>query len=338
MEVAPVPVRGFVADGTRRRAARSTASPPRAAGAAALFAALTHAGAVAAQPLLPFAPPVTSDEPVAPAAPPPGGTEGATDATKERVASAVALHDEARELYARGAYREAIEKLEAAVALDPDAAELVYNLGLLHEKLLEFDAAERYFARYIELEKDEKLRERAQTTLRRIQGAKKELAERPPPPPPPPPAPKPRPVAKARRAAPSPPVPSPAEPWIYATGGVAAASMLAGVAFGLGALAQDPGEGARTGAGVSVHDLQADARTAHQHAVVADVCFVVAAIAGGAALWLLLAPRVPRAAQPASPSRAAGSARSHASRPSLPVAPIARAHRSPAPGAVVVRF
>ena len=80
---------------------------------------------------------------------------------KERQARAVDLHDEAKALYERGLYRRAITKLEAALTLDPEGKELVYNLALIHEKLAEADIAEGYYLRYIDMETDPKARERA---------------------------------------------------------------------------------------------------------------------------------------------------------------------------------
>src|SRR4051812_27640849 len=53
---------------------------------------------------------------------------------------AMSLHDEAWELYEQGRYHAAIEKLEAALRLDPDGKELVYNLAILHEKLADTGA------------------------------------------------------------------------------------------------------------------------------------------------------------------------------------------------------
>lgn len=60
----------------------------------------------------------------------------------------------------------------------------------------------------------------------------------------------------------------------------------------------------RTGGGVSVADLQADASAAHRCAVAADVALLVAGLSGAAALYLYLSPRAPaaspRAARPVS--------------------------------------
>src|SRR4051794_19653069 len=67
--------------------------------------------------------------------PRPPATTIAPEPQAERGKQAMALHDEARELYAHGRYRAAVARLEAAQALDPEANELVYNLGLIHERL-----------------------------------------------------------------------------------------------------------------------------------------------------------------------------------------------------------
>ncbi|HEY4118216.1 MAG TPA: tetratricopeptide repeat protein, partial [Byssovorax sp.] len=80
-----------------------------------------------------------------------------SDAAIER---AQALHDEAARLYERGEYRDAIAKLETALALDPSGKELVYNLALIHERLGEFDDATRYYEQFLPMETDPKVREK----------------------------------------------------------------------------------------------------------------------------------------------------------------------------------
>jgi hypothetical protein len=83
---------------------------------------------------------------------------------------------------------------------------------------------------------------------------------------------------------------------VIATGSVAGASFLLGSMFALSAVARNPGASPRTGAGISVQDLEADAHTAHAHALVADVSFGIAAAAASAALVLYFT--TPRGASP----------------------------------------
>jgi tetratricopeptide (TPR) repeat protein len=234
---------------------------------------------------------------------------GRGDAAKAeaRASEAKRLHDEARELYDAGEYRKAIEKLEQALALDPEGKELVYNLGLIHEKLAEPLEAERWFRRYLEVETDPALRERTQRALKRIEGVKRDQA-----------------AARARQAqsataappapqgVPAPPPPAtpssrPVGTWVWLTGGVAVSALIVGNAFAISAVSKSPGNDARTGGGVGVADLQADADAAHSRAIVADVSFVVALLAGAASAYLYLStPPVPRAAGPQAPPRRAG--------------------------------
>lgn len=221
--------------------------------------------------------------------------QGGESAAERR---AVELHDEARVLYERGEYRAAIARLEAALELDPRGGELVYNLALIHEKLAEVDVAERYYRKYLEMETDPKVRERVNGILKRIEGAKKELADRraaeaaaqaPP--------------APAGSEAPAPPPPAESGrrmgPWALVAGGVGVGAAMVGTVFAISAVASHPGEGATTGGGVSVKDLEDDAASAHARAVVADVAFIVSAVATGAALYLYLS---------SGPGPAAGSA------------------------------
>jgi tetratricopeptide (TPR) repeat protein len=87
----------------------------------------------------------------------------------------------ARELYQLGRYREAIAQLEAALKLDPGGAELLYNLGLIHEKLGDVEEAVDAYKRYLKvLGKDGDPEEIAkiQNFIKRLEGAKTELKAR----------------------------------------------------------------------------------------------------------------------------------------------------------------
>ncbi len=217
---------------------------------------------------------------------------------KERQARAVELHDEAKTLYERGLYRRAITKLEAALALDPEGKELVYNLALIHEKLAEADIAEGYYLRYIDMETDPKAREHAQGIVKRLQGAKQKLKD-----------------DLKERAAPSAAPSSSAaassavgaqvhrarmpSPMVFVIGGVAIAAAGVGVGFGVSALANNPSD-ASTGPRTTAYDLETRARSAHTQAVVADLAFGASVVVGAAATLLyLLESRAPSKA-PAS--------------------------------------
>jgi hypothetical protein len=84
---------------------------------------------------------------------------------------------------------------------------------------------------------------------------------------------------------------------VVATGTVAAVAFLTGSIFGLAALARSPGAHPTTSVGVTIDDLQADARRAHAYAVVADVSFLLSAAAAGTAAFLYIS--TPRPDQPA---------------------------------------
>jgi tetratricopeptide (TPR) repeat protein len=224
-------------------------------------------------------------DPPPPQAPPAASAPAPPLEAADREKQAVAYHDEAKELYAHGQYRAAISKLEAAIALDPEGKELYYNLALIHERLAEFDAAERDYRRYLEKETSPHEREKVQAILRRLEGAKREVL---------PPAPSAQPSAAP--AAPPPPKPAPpapraTSPWVYVSGAVGASGLFAGVVLGISAVARAPGAGAMTRLGVSADDLMNDARTAHHEAVAADLSFLIGAAAAGAAIYLYYAAR-----------------------------------------------
>src|SRR5262245_44072169 len=94
----------------------------------ALLALVLGAGSL---PIATFAPRAAADD------------DGASDAPAKPMSASKAAAEKhykrARELYQLGRYREAIAQLEAALKLDPQGAELLYNLGLVHEKLGDAD-------------------------------------------------------------------------------------------------------------------------------------------------------------------------------------------------------
>jgi tetratricopeptide (TPR) repeat protein len=199
----------------------------------------------------------------------------------------------ARKAYKAGSYEEAVTELNRAMAYDPKGKDLAYNLGLVQEKLGNIDAAIAAFERYKELETDIGELEKAIQTLRRLEGARDELEKK-----------KREEEAARRREEGKPlvvvipqserPEPRPADKpgkgrldgWVYATGGVAVVALGAGVYFAARALSLRKSADDRTTAGTSVADLQDRADRAHGSAVVADVCFGVAAVAAGSAALL----------------------------------------------------
>src|SRR6185437_8007900 len=144
--------------------------------------------------------PPAAQAPAASASAAPQLQVAAPEADKDRTKRAMALHDEAWVLYEHGRYRAAIERLEAALRLDPEGREINYNLALIHEKLGDLDEAAAYYRIYVEKEPDPRIRARIHATLRRIEGAAKEAAAQPlaPLPTPPPPAPPPPPLRPPR--------------------------------------------------------------------------------------------------------------------------------------------
>jgi tetratricopeptide (TPR) repeat protein len=197
-----------------------------------------------------------------------------------RSTRALALHDEARALYAEGRYRDAVVRLEAAQALDPEAKELVYNLALIHERLGEVDTAALYYRRYLAMETAPKERAKIQSVLRRLEGAREDLdVARDPP------------GLAPRAAAASTAPPRVIGPWIVATGIVGATGIVTGAILGISALARSPGADATTGPGLTADQLVADATAAHRQAVGADIALLVGLAATGAAVVLYATSR-----------------------------------------------
>ena len=147
------------------------------------------------------------------------------------------------------------------------------------------------------MEKDARVRDKVHATLKRLEGARKELARGGAP------APLAGPRALETAAPPVEPVAQAPQRrhyvgWIIVLTSVAGSGVVASTGFGISAIAHNPGASARTGDGVSIGDLQANASTAHRDAIVADISFVTGAIAGAAAVYLSVVGRPSRAPDP----------------------------------------
>ncbi len=206
------------------------------------------------------------------------GSARAADPPKTNESSAAAHQHAARahDLYQQGAYHEAISELEAALKLDPNGKDLVYNLGVVHEKLGDIDDAIRYFERYERMDLDPQERAKAETYMKRLQGARKEVEKPPEPPPPQPPPPQPPPPQ---------PLPAPVEKrygrfdWLTASTAVVTLGGLAvGTVFGVKALLDRPKAGAATTDTYGYAQYAASQQTAHNEAIVADVGLLVGAV------------------------------------------------------------
>lgn len=185
---------------------------------------------------------------------------------------ALILHDEAKTLYAKGKYNDAVDKLKLAVELDPEAKVLYYNLGLIEEKLGHVDTALAYFRRCLELEQSHEERLRLAKTIKRLEGALefvdwKDNAQAAP-------------VIIRRNSTDRSTRPDGGSnllPWAYVAGATSVAAAIVGIGLASRAGELDPGDAPVTTASVSTEQLQADADDAHALAIGADVSFGIAA-------------------------------------------------------------
>jgi tetratricopeptide (TPR) repeat protein len=235
------------------------------------------------------------------------GDAGSEAPLAPNVAAARRHYDKARADYAQGAYHEAVTELEAARSLDPTAKDLVFNLAVVHEKLGNIDDALRWLKLYVTMNLTPQESDRAEAYLRRLEGAKTEVdksrqqraAE---------PAPAPAPAPSAASAPAEPPAP-PSRPRFDAAtilaAGVATGGLVVGIVMGVKALSDQPASDFVTGRDGTYADLAHQADVAHGEAVVADVGFGVAVVAGVTAAYLYLSrarsrPAVSALAGPAS--------------------------------------
>src|SRR5262245_48236979 len=154
-------------------------------------------------------------------------------AAQEPPPEAREYYERGQALYEQGRYREAIEELERAYTLDPGGTILLYNIGLIYEKLGEIDQALDHYRRYLRHELPADERARVEGMVHRLEGARTQLghedvSEPAPPPPssPPPPPPSAREYGRA-------------DALFFVAAGGAAAGVIAGAVLGVLALGSD---------------------------------------------------------------------------------------------------
>ncbi len=202
-----------------------------------------------------------------------GGASGATAVvSSEDQARAQQHFQRAKELYSAGSYRDAITELESARILDPRAKELVFNLGIVHEKLAKFDEAIGFFQKYLEMEGlTSAERAKAESIIKRIEGAKREVPEPNGTVTPPPPGPGEGLTGPVTNERPVEPEHGRVDVWTIAAGSVAVVGLGVGAVFGINALATRPSSDFVTGRDGSYAQLVKDTDDAAAAAVVADV-------------------------------------------------------------------
>lgn len=183
----------------------------------------------------------------------------------------------AKDLYQTGAYREAIAELTQARGLDPKAKDLVFNLGVVHEKLGKFDEAITFFRQYMEMDGVTPAeRAKGETIIKRIEGAKHEVpaatVTAAPPVEPPPQVPEKAPRGRIDAAT-------------IAAGSVAIVGLGVGTTFGILAVSNKPSDFV-TGRDGTYADLQQKTSDAHTQAIVADVGFGVGIVAAVVTAYL----------------------------------------------------
>jgi tetratricopeptide (TPR) repeat protein len=210
----------------------------------------------------------------------------AQDADSANVVAARQHFEKARAFYAQGSYREAVAELEAAHDLDPSAKDLVFNLGVVHEKLSDIDDALQWFQLYTTMSLTPQERERADAYIRRLEGAKRELAEKKQ-------AAEPAPAAAETTSQADLALPPPeprrrgrVDAATVAAASVAGSALVFGTVMAIKATSDRPADGFVVGRDGSLSYLTSRTAFAHHEAIAADIGFG-AAIAAGVATGLL---------------------------------------------------
>lgn len=170
----------------------------------------------------------------------------------------------ARTLYQEGRYAEARTELLEARRLDPQGKDLLFNLGIVAEKMQQYDEAITYLREYKAMDTvTEAEAQRADASIRRIEGARahgpKPTTAGPAQPKPPPPL------------APSKPVHGRVDALTITGLGVTGAALATGAVFGVLALTTNPDSGVRTGDSLPWSQVNDDNSRAQTFGLVADI-------------------------------------------------------------------
>ena len=198
--------------------------------------------------------------------------------TPEAVKAAQTHMARAQQLYETGDYDHAIAELETARALDPYAKELVFNLGIVHEKAQHIDKALHFYHLYLDMDLDPAERSRAEQIVHRLEGARAH-------------------VVPTATAAPTIIVQAPVAPAhgrvdaLTVTSAVLAlAGFGVGAGFGVAALGARPpsnyvtGAPGDAGATGTYSDLKSMVDNANQLAIIADISFLAGIVFTGVTL------------------------------------------------------
>ena len=200
----------------------------------------------------------------------------------EAVKAAQAHMTKARALYEAGNYPDAIAELETARALDPYAKDLVFNLGIVHEKALHIDEALHFYKLYLEMDIEPAERARAENIIKRLEGARVHITPTATTTAPPP--------ATTIIVNSSPPPRGRMDALTITSGLFAIAGLGVGVGFGIAALGSRPPSNYVTGGpgdpGVNgtYADLASMVNQAHTLAIIADIGFLTGIVFTGVTL------------------------------------------------------
>lgn len=213
------------------------------------------------------------------------GTARADEPETSAHAEAQKHFGKARELYGQGNYKDARVELLEARKLDPQSKELVFNLGVVCEKLVLFDEALEQFRGYRTMpDVTDAERAKADAIILRLEGAKKQLDEQR----------KPEPEVKVIVVPEKPKEPEGPPPKgridaaTIAAAGIGVVGLGVGTVFGIKAMGERP-SGFVTGRDGSYADLVAKTDSAHTSAIVSDIGFAVGVVGVAAAAVLYFA-------------------------------------------------
>ena len=135
-------------------------------------------GVLAFAAVLCLACPALAQEAPAEVAPEPEeGQERFAESTAEAGTQAMDLYQRSEVLYDEGRYEEAVGLLLQVLDLDPEAAELYYNIALVYEHLQDWDSCLDYLQRYLRFDIGDEETARVHRMMARVRGAREHVQQ-----------------------------------------------------------------------------------------------------------------------------------------------------------------
>lgn len=192
---------------------------------------------------------------------------------------------DAKKLYQEGRYPEAKAELLEARRHDAEAKDLVFNLGIVTEKMQDYDEAIEHFREYQKLDVSAEESQRAEAIIRRIEGARANRKDN---------TQVVRVVERVEVPVAAPPSRGRIDGWTVGGLGLTGAALATGAVFGVLALGAKPSDSMVAGDTMPYARIHDDNDRAQRFGLVSDIGFGVAIVAAATTAVLYFARTKPQ--------------------------------------------